>query len=80
MSRPRATVPFVRQKVNLPATLVARFGEIHWDPVLRKPQYGAISHVLTTLLTDYVNRMEHGGQPLHVPTAEEPAESKLETL
>lgn len=70
MVRPRASEPYVRQKVNFPATLVARFGNIHWDPVLRKPQYGAISHVLTTLLADYVNRVEHGERPLEVPTAD----------
>lgn len=72
MVRPRAIEPYVRQKVNFPATLIARFGNIHWDPVLRKPQYGAISHVLTQLLTSYVNQMEQpGAEPFKIPSSAE---------
>jgi hypothetical protein len=54
----RTPEPHISQKVSLPATLVARFSRFHWDPVLNKPQYGAISKVVTELLSDYVNRME----------------------
>ena len=54
----RTIEPHVSQKVSLPATLVARFSRFHWDPVLNKPQYGAISKVVTELLSDYVNKME----------------------
>ena len=58
MSRLRSREPWVQQKITLPATLLARFSRFHWDPVLNKPQYGAISKVITDLLSDYVNRME----------------------
>ena len=54
----RTAEPHVSQKVSLPATLVARFDRFHWNPTLNKPQYGAISKVITDLLSDYVNRME----------------------
>jgi hypothetical protein len=57
--RRRSPEPWVRQKVILPATLLARFSRFHWDPVHNKPEYGAISAVLTNLLTDYVNRLEN---------------------
>ena len=59
MSRLRSREPWVQQKVTLPATLMARFSRFHWDPVLNKPQYGAISRVMTELLTEYVNRLEN---------------------
>ena len=59
MSRLRSREPWVQQKVTLPATLLARFSRFHWDPVLNKPQYGAISRVMTELLTEYVNRLEN---------------------
>lgn len=58
MGKPRAIEPYVQQKVNLPATLMARFQLLHWDPVNRKVKYGAVSEVVTSLLTDYVNKME----------------------
>lgn len=58
MSRKRADEPYVQQKVNLPATLAARFSLLHWDPVSRKVKYGSFSEVITTLLADYVNRTE----------------------
>lgn len=58
MSKRRAAEPYVQQKINLPATLVARFSMLHWDPVLRKVKYAAFSEVVTALLTDYVNRTE----------------------
>lgn len=64
MSRPRATEPYVQQKVSLPSTLMARFSLLHWDPVLNKPKYAAISSVITALLTDYVSKMEGGENPL----------------
>jgi hypothetical protein len=54
----RTPEPYIQQKVSIPATLLARFSRFHWDPVLNKPQYGAISRVVTKLLSDYVNRME----------------------
>jgi len=38
---------------------MARFSRFHWDPVLNKPKYGAISKVMTDLLTEYVNRLEN---------------------
>ena len=59
MSRLRSREPWVQQKITLPATLLARFSRFHWDPVLNKPQYGAISRVMTELLTEYVNRLEN---------------------
>lgn len=58
MSKTRALEPYVQQKVNLPATLMARFTLLHWDPTNRKVAYGAVSRVVTELLTDYVNRAE----------------------
>ena len=54
----RTPEPYIQQKVSIPATLLARFSRFHWDPVLNKPQYGAISRVVTRLLADYVNKME----------------------
>jgi hypothetical protein len=54
----RTLEPHVVQKVSIPATLLARFSRFHWDPVLNKPQYGAISKIVTELLADYVNKME----------------------
>lgn len=76
MARPKATEAYVQQKVSLPATLVARFGLLHWDPVLQKPKYGAISDVLTKLLTNYVNSMENGTDPI----AEQESDSILKGL
>lgn len=60
MSRQRTIEPYVQQKISLPATLMARFSRLHWDPVLQKTRYGAVSDVVTKLLTDYVGRMEQG--------------------
>lgn len=59
MSRRRATEHYVQQKVSFPATLFARFSRYYWDPVLNKLQYGAISKVMTDLLTEHVNRLEN---------------------
>jgi hypothetical protein len=59
MSRRRAQEPYIQQKVSFPMTLFARFSRFHWDPVLNKPEYGAISRVMTQLLTDYVNKLEN---------------------
>ena len=59
MSRQKTPEPYIQQKVSIPATLFARFAQFHWDPVLNRMQYGAISHILTELLTDYVNKMEN---------------------
>lgn len=72
----RATEAYVQQKVSLPATLVARFAMLHFDPVLQKTRYGAISDVLSALLTNYVNSMENGIDPL----AEQQESSNLEAL
>lgn len=58
MSKKRAAEPYVQQKVNLPATLMARFALLHWDPVLNKVKYAAVSEVITALLSDYVNKAE----------------------
>lgn len=58
MAKPRAVEPYVQQKVNLPSTLMARFSLLYWDPVNRKVAYGAVSKVVTALLTDHVNKME----------------------
>lgn len=63
MPRTRTTEPYVQQKISLPATLVARFSRLHWDPVLTKTRYGAMSEIMTKLLTDYVNRAESGYEP-----------------
>jgi hypothetical protein len=69
MSRQRIE-PYVQQKVSIPATLFARFSRFHWDPVLNRVQYGAISKVLTDLLTDYVNKMENPDAPPLSPEKE----------
>lgn len=58
MSRTRKEY-YVQQKVSIPATLLARFSKFHWDAAKNKVQYGAISDVVTALLSDYVNRMEN---------------------
>jgi hypothetical protein len=58
MSRRRKPY-YVQQKVSIPATLLARFSKFHWNAAQNKVQYGAISDVLTALLSDYVNRMEN---------------------
>jgi hypothetical protein len=68
MSRTRKPY-YVQQKVSIPATLLARFSQFHWDAAKSKVKYGAISDVLTGLLTDYVNRMEN---PSIVPDQEPP--------
>ena len=49
----------MQQKVSIPATLLARFSRFHWDATLNKIQYGAISTVVSDLLSNYVNRMEN---------------------
>lgn len=67
MSQTRTTEPYVQTKVNFPATLMARFSLLHWDPVLSKPKYGEVSRVLTALLSNYVNQMETGVDPLATP-------------
>ena len=59
MTRQRTPEPYVQQKVSIPATLLARFSRFHWNPTLNRVEYGAISKVLTELLTDYVNKMEN---------------------
>lgn len=59
MSRRRSHEHYVQQKVSFPATLFARFSRFYWDPVLNKLQYGAISNVMTKLLTDHVNKLEN---------------------
>jgi len=59
MSRRRTAEHYVQQKVSFPATLFARFSRFYWDPVLNKLQYGAISRVMTQLLSDHVNRLEN---------------------
>jgi len=66
MSRQRKPY-YVQQKVSIPATLLARFSRFHWDAAKNKVQYGAISEVVTSLLSDYVNRMEN---PSIVPPQE----------
>lgn len=76
MSRQRKS-PYVQQKVSLPATLIARFSRFHWDATLNKVQYGAISEVLTRLLTDYVNRMENPSTA-QVSQSPEPAKESAE--
>lgn len=50
----------MQQKISFDATLMARFSRIHWDPVLGKVKYGAVSQVLNSLLADYVNKVESG--------------------
>lgn len=70
MSRTRAAEPYVQQKVSLPSTLMARFSLLHWDPVLSKPKYGAVSEVVTKLLANYVNQMEQGIDPLEAKPSE----------
>lgn len=71
MSRMRKPY-YVQQKVSIPATLLARFSKFHWNAAQNKVQYGAISAVLTALLTDYVNRMEN---PSIVPDQQPEKES-----
>lgn len=58
MSKKRADEPYVQQKVNIPATLMARFSLLYWDPVLKKVRYGKVSEIVTKLLTDHVNKTE----------------------
>jgi hypothetical protein len=58
VSRKKTEEPYVQQKISLPATLMARFSMLHFDPVLSKTRYGAVSEVVTKLLTNYVNEME----------------------
>lgn len=66
MTRKRKDEGYIQQKVSLPAVLMARFSRLHWDPVLIKTRYGAISDVLTALLTNYVNKLEQGQpEPLY---------------
>jgi len=72
MSRHRKPY-YVQQKVSIPATLLARFSRFHWDAAKNKVQYGAISEVVTNLLSDYVNRMEN---PSIVPD-QEPAKENV---
>lgn len=60
MSRQKAAEPYIQQKISLPATLMARFSLLHFDPVLTKTKYGAISKIVTLLLTDYVRKAEAG--------------------
>lgn len=59
MSRSRKAA-YVQQKVSFDATTMARFTRIHWDPVLGKAKYGAVSQVLNKFLLDYVNSVENG--------------------
>jgi len=72
MSRHRKPY-YVQQKVSIPATLLARCSRFHWDAAKNKVQYGAISEVVTNLLSDYVNRMEN---PPLVPD-QEPVKEKV---
>lgn len=66
MSRPRTTEPYVQQKISLPATLMARFSLHHFDPIHNKTRYGAISAVLSRLLSDYMNRIDAGHPPMEI--------------
>jgi hypothetical protein len=63
MSKTKSAEPYVQQKVNIPATLMARFSLLHMDPVARKVKYGAVSKVVTRLLSEYVSRAEKDGVP-----------------
>ena len=77
MSRRRKPY-YVQQKVNIPATLLARFSQFHWDAAKSKVKYGAISDILTDLLTDYVNRLENQHQVPLVPD-QHPEQEKVPT-
>lgn len=69
MSRLKKQSAYVQQKVSFDAVTMARFQKIHWDPVLGKAKYGAISQVLNKMLIDYVNQVETGqAQPLPILT------------
>lgn len=59
MGRRKTPEPFIQQKVSFPATLFARFSRFYWNPTLNKLEYGAISKVMTELLTDHVNKLEN---------------------
>src|SRR5215831_8312559 len=59
VTRQRTTEPYIQQKITIPATLAARFSRFHWDAAKNKVQYGAISKIVTELLSDYVNKLEN---------------------
>lgn len=57
-TRNRRTVPW---KIWVPADLALRFERRYIDPVTKKPQYAARSHILTALMYEFdeaVNRTE----------------------
>jgi hypothetical protein len=69
MSRLKKQSAYVQQKVSFDAVVMARFQRIHWDPVLGKAKYGAVSQVLNKALLDYVNKVESGQEsPLPILT------------
>lgn len=74
MSRKRKTEPYVQQKINLNATVMARFTRIHWDPTLQKIRYAAVSQVVNKLLADYVNKVETGAEKPQVILSDAEAE------
>ena len=78
MSRTRKSEPFIQQKVNIPATLAARFAQLYWDPVLQKTKYAAMSQVVTKLLADHVNKVENGVIPAEeISSSELPSPERL---
>ena len=76
LSRQRKSEPYVQQKVNLNATVMARFTRIHWDPTLQKVRYAAVSQVVNKLLADYVNKIESGAETPQVILSD--SEQKME--
>lgn len=49
----------VKKKISLPATLCGRVEFILHDPSKNRPAYGALSDLITTLLTEWVARVDH---------------------
>lgn len=78
LSRSKKTA-YVQQKVSFDAVVMARFQRIHWDPVLGKAKYGAVSQVLNRMLADYVNKVEAGQEaPQEILTDSEQAAAEAE--
>lgn len=68
MSQRRAPEPYVQWKVSVPATTAARVELVFLNPVLQKAEYGSRSHLITTLLNDWLEKYEQSNGKIIPPS------------
>lgn len=56
--RPRATEPYVKWIVSVPASIAAEIEMLHFNVVHGKPQYGKRSEIIVELLKQYLREQK----------------------